>query len=381
MKRLYSSILLSLALNTSLNASNNASRIDLFETSPMPGMITSIQVKAGDFVQKGDVLFKMEAMKMETVICAKTSGTVGSLKFREGDSVHFGDVLFNYDDPSLEVAVLAAVGSNGNPPSGDGIGGDSGSRNSGSTGIDFSQLSYFNGYQWVEGKAPDFYYDGFEWLESCTTSSVSAFETRVIDENVATPNEESMLTLALEMADLSTRTEQPDVIYDTPTEIQPAQFKVADAIKWIESSSILMRDPIQLQQSVDSIAIPISVQFENSIPKVENLQLLKTQKSKHSRHMNMAGTDKNLTFKGMANEFIENSQVPHKHNVSFIQNEPIEKSFFQMISKYISDALFDPLVGLLASLMVMFYYMTSLLTQFVAPLFGRRIPTLIRIRA
>lgn len=391
MKRLYSSILLSLTLSTSLNASNNSGRVDLFETSPMPGMITAIKVKTGDFVQKGDVLFKMEAMKMETVICAKASGKVGSLKFREGDNVNYGDVLVNYDDQSLDIAVLAAVGTGGNPPSGGGNSGDSGGagrnsgRNSGSGGIDFSQPCYFNGSRWVQGYAPNFYYDGFEWLESHTTT-VSTFETRVIEENVAAANEESM----------------PSTL-DTSTEIKLTQSRLADAIKWIESpryvfaqvelphqvlgaelqqahnDAMITKERMQLQQTVDSIVIPLGVQFVDSATQIENLQLSKTHRSKHGEYMSVDDTNNSFAFKGTTDEFMENTQVPHKHNIPFIENERVEKSLFQALAKYVLGILFDPFVGFLASLMVMFYYMTSLL-QSVAPLFVRRMPSLVRIR-
>jgi biotin carboxyl carrier protein len=47
--------------------------------APMPGMVRSLRVKQGDEVTRGDVLFIMEAMKVETVITAPCTGTVVAL--------------------------------------------------------------------------------------------------------------------------------------------------------------------------------------------------------------------------------------------------------------------------------------------------------------
>jgi biotin carboxyl carrier protein len=45
----------------------------------MPGMVRSVRVKQEDAVTRGDVLFIMEAMKVETVITAPCVGTVVAL--------------------------------------------------------------------------------------------------------------------------------------------------------------------------------------------------------------------------------------------------------------------------------------------------------------
>ena len=44
--------------------------------APMPGMIVAVPVKAGDRVSKGDRLFVIEAMKMETAVHAETDGVI-----------------------------------------------------------------------------------------------------------------------------------------------------------------------------------------------------------------------------------------------------------------------------------------------------------------
>jgi geranyl-CoA carboxylase alpha subunit len=47
--------------------------------APMPGIVRSVRVKQGDAVTRGDVLFIMEAMKMETMITAPCTGKVVAL--------------------------------------------------------------------------------------------------------------------------------------------------------------------------------------------------------------------------------------------------------------------------------------------------------------
>ena len=61
--------------------------------APMPGTIMAVQVKPGDTVKKGDVLFVIEAMKMETEIPAPTDGVVSQIMVAKGASVSTGDIL------------------------------------------------------------------------------------------------------------------------------------------------------------------------------------------------------------------------------------------------------------------------------------------------
>lgn len=62
-------------------------------TAPMPGVVLRYEKKAGDKVEKGDVIVVLEAMKMENVLSAPASGVIGDLPCREGDTVSTGDVL------------------------------------------------------------------------------------------------------------------------------------------------------------------------------------------------------------------------------------------------------------------------------------------------
>lgn len=62
-------------------------------SSPMPGTILAVNVQVGDTVKRGDVLFILEAMKMENEIMADKDGKVTSVGVSKGASVNTGDVL------------------------------------------------------------------------------------------------------------------------------------------------------------------------------------------------------------------------------------------------------------------------------------------------
>ena len=61
--------------------------------APMQGTILAVNVKDGDTVKKGQVLFILEAMKMENEIMAANDGVVTSVCVQKGASVSNGTVL------------------------------------------------------------------------------------------------------------------------------------------------------------------------------------------------------------------------------------------------------------------------------------------------
>lgn len=61
--------------------------------APLPGVVTSVKVKVGQAVKKGDTVVVLEAMKMENNITAESDGTVTGIAVSAGQSVLEGTVL------------------------------------------------------------------------------------------------------------------------------------------------------------------------------------------------------------------------------------------------------------------------------------------------
>ena len=78
-------------------------------TAPIPGVIQEVNVKAGQTVKKGDVLFVLEAMKMKNNITALHDGKVQSVNVSKGDSVTHGQVLMSYGVKTAAPAPAAAA--------------------------------------------------------------------------------------------------------------------------------------------------------------------------------------------------------------------------------------------------------------------------------
>ncbi|MEM9146498.1 MAG: biotin/lipoyl-containing protein, partial [Pseudomonadota bacterium] len=61
--------------------------------APMPGVVGSVAVRAGQTVHAGDVLLTLEAMKMETAITADRNATVERVVAPAGTQVDAKDLL------------------------------------------------------------------------------------------------------------------------------------------------------------------------------------------------------------------------------------------------------------------------------------------------
>ncbi len=67
-------------------------------TAPMPGLILELKVDEGDVVNSGDVVVRMEAMKMENDILAVRDGVVSKVHVQQGSEVQSGQVLITIGD-------------------------------------------------------------------------------------------------------------------------------------------------------------------------------------------------------------------------------------------------------------------------------------------
>jgi methylmalonyl-CoA carboxyltransferase small subunit len=64
--------------------------------SPVAGITVKSNVRPGQTIVAGDLLFVLEAMKMETEITAAVGGKVAEVKVNVGDSVKSGQVVLTW---------------------------------------------------------------------------------------------------------------------------------------------------------------------------------------------------------------------------------------------------------------------------------------------
>ncbi|MCB1359486.1 MAG: biotin/lipoyl-binding protein, partial [Maritimibacter sp.] len=65
--------------------------------APMPGVVASIGVQAGQEVHKGDLLLTIEAMKMETAINAERDAVVKAVHVTPGSQIDAKDLLIEFE--------------------------------------------------------------------------------------------------------------------------------------------------------------------------------------------------------------------------------------------------------------------------------------------
>ncbi|WP_319518424.1 pyruvate carboxylase [uncultured Martelella sp.] len=66
--------------------------------APMPGVISTVAVSAGQQVSSGDVLVSIEAMKMETALHADRDGIIKEVHVKAGDQIDAKDLLVVFED-------------------------------------------------------------------------------------------------------------------------------------------------------------------------------------------------------------------------------------------------------------------------------------------
>jgi biotin carboxyl carrier protein len=64
--------------------------------SPLPGLVATVHVKAGDAVAAGDPVVTLQSMKMEIPITAENDGTIGDVLVSEGDEIDTGAVIARF---------------------------------------------------------------------------------------------------------------------------------------------------------------------------------------------------------------------------------------------------------------------------------------------
>jgi len=78
-------------------AADSASGASDRVTSPMPGKIVQLLVKAGEAVKKGQPLAVLEAMKMEHTLAAPADAKVASVEVSQGDQVNDGAIVVRFE--------------------------------------------------------------------------------------------------------------------------------------------------------------------------------------------------------------------------------------------------------------------------------------------
>jgi propionyl-CoA carboxylase alpha chain len=68
-----------------------------FLLAPMPGLLTRLEVAAGDHVEAGQPIAVVEAMKMENILRAEKSATVKATPAKAGDSLVVDQVIVEFE--------------------------------------------------------------------------------------------------------------------------------------------------------------------------------------------------------------------------------------------------------------------------------------------
>jgi pyruvate carboxylase len=66
---------------------------DAHVAAPMPGLVVTVAVKAGQEIKAGDIIATLEAMKMEMALHAPRDGTIKEVVVNSGQSVDAKDLM------------------------------------------------------------------------------------------------------------------------------------------------------------------------------------------------------------------------------------------------------------------------------------------------
>lgn len=66
-------------------------------TSPVPGVVREVKVKAGDSVKELAPLLVIETMKMDTIISSPVEGVIKEIKVQANQDVQQGQVLVTFE--------------------------------------------------------------------------------------------------------------------------------------------------------------------------------------------------------------------------------------------------------------------------------------------
>ncbi len=76
---------------------SHASIQEGFFSSPLPGVVVSIEVREGEEVELGTPLLTIEAMKMESIIRSDRRATIREVVVKKGEAVRKGQPLLRYE--------------------------------------------------------------------------------------------------------------------------------------------------------------------------------------------------------------------------------------------------------------------------------------------